>query len=45
MNNWEVKDLLTEDERRATMYTDEPAGHSSPVLDVYAPPPHRMSRF
>jgi hypothetical protein len=45
MNNWEVKDLLTEEERRATAYADEPGRHSS-MLDSYAAPPsNRYSRY
>ncbi|KAI1639207.1 chitin synthase III catalytic subunit [Biscogniauxia mediterranea] len=29
MNNWEVKELLPEDERRATVYADDPYGRSN----------------
>lgn len=39
MNNWEVKDLLPEDERRATVYTDDPYGHSSAYDHPYSPSP------
>lgn len=28
MNNWEVKELLPEDDRRATVYQDDPYGQS-----------------
>lgn len=36
MNNWEVKELLPEDERRGTVYADDPYGHSS-AYDVPYP--------
>lgn len=29
MNNWEVKELLPEDERRQTVFSEDPYGHSS----------------
>jgi predicted small integral membrane protein len=44
MNNWEVKDLLTEEERRATAYADEPGRHSS-MLDSYAAPTTRAAHW
>ncbi|KJZ72091.1 Chitin synthase export chaperone [Hirsutella minnesotensis 3608] len=43
MNNWEVKELLPEDDRRTTVFMDDPYGHSS----TYDMPPsssgHRYS--
>jgi hypothetical protein len=48
MNNWEVKDLLTEEERRATTYMDDgPMGRNSTMLDSYSPVTtnHRYSRY
>ncbi|OAQ93276.1 chitin synthase export chaperone [Purpureocillium lilacinum] len=43
MNNWEVKELLPEDERRATVYTDDPYGHSSAYDMPYSPTAQRYS--
>lgn len=37
MNNWEVKELLPEDERRGTVYADDPHGHSSAYDMAYSP--------
>jgi hypothetical protein len=37
MNNWEVKELLPEDERRATVYTDDPYGQSTSYDHPYSP--------
>ncbi|KAI1654576.1 chitin synthase export chaperone [Daldinia decipiens] len=45
MNNWEVKELLPEEERRATVYMDEPYGHSSPYDHSSSPSRNRMSRY
>lgn len=36
MNNWEVKELLQEDERRATVYTEDPYGPYSPSSHRYS---------
>ncbi|RYO89191.1 hypothetical protein DL766_006144 [Monosporascus sp. MC13-8B] len=44
MNNWEVKELLPEDERRATAYMDDPSGLSSSNDYPYTPS-NRMSRY
>jgi hypothetical protein len=43
MNNWEVKELLPEDERRHTVYTDDPYGHSSAYDLPYSPGAARYS--
>jgi hypothetical protein len=43
MNNWEVKELLPEDERRATVYGDDPYGHSSAYDHSYSPTAQRFS--
>ncbi|KAI1642500.1 chitin synthase export chaperone [Daldinia loculata] len=45
MNNWEVKELLPEEERRTTVYMDEPYGHSSPYDHSSSPSRNRMSRY
>ncbi|KAI2609192.1 chitin synthase export chaperone [Hypoxylon sp. NC1633] len=45
MNNWEVKELLPEEERRATIYTDDPYGHPSPYDHSSSPSGNRMSRY
>ena len=38
MNNWEVKELLPEEDRRATVYTtDDPYGHSSAYDHPFSP--------
>ncbi|TPX13036.1 uncharacterized protein E0L32_006462 [Thyridium curvatum] len=39
MNNWEVKELLPEEDRRATIYTEDPYGHSSAYDHPYSPSP------
>lgn len=46
MNNWEVKELLPEEDRRATVYADDPYGHSSAYDHPYSPSPtaNRYSR-
>ncbi|KAG5940305.1 Chitin synthase, class 7 [Claviceps sorghi] len=41
MNNWEVKELLPEDERRATFYADDLYGHSSGHDLQSSPTAHR----
>ncbi|KAI1773626.1 chitin synthase export chaperone [Hypoxylon cercidicola] len=44
MNNWEVKELLPEEERRTTIYTDDPY-HPSPYDHSSSPSGNRMSRY
>jgi hypothetical protein len=43
MNNWEVKDLLPEEDRRTTMYADDPHGHTSAYDMPYSPSAARYS--
>lgn len=46
MNNWEVKELLPEDERRTTVFEDpygQPYGHSSAYDLPYSPGNARYS--
>jgi 23S rRNA A2030 N6-methylase RlmJ len=47
MNNWEVKELLPEEERRGTVYMDDPYAQSSTYDQGYSPSPnanaHRYS--
>lgn len=47
MNNWEVKELLPEEDRRATMYMDDPYAHSSAYDHTYSPSPNanRHSKY
>ncbi|ORY63326.1 chitin biosynthesis protein [Pseudomassariella vexata] len=45
MNNWEVKELLPEDERRATVYAEDPYHQSSAYDNGYSPTGNRMSRY
>ena len=45
MNNWEVKELLPEDERRTTVYMDDPSGLSSAYDHSYSPSANRFSRY
>jgi hypothetical protein len=45
MNNWEVKDLLPEEDRRATVYHDDPYGQSTAYDNSYSPSPNRHSRY
>ncbi len=45
MNNWEVKELLPEDERRTTVYMDDPSGLSSSYDHSYSPSGNRFSRY
>ncbi|ROW12837.1 hypothetical protein VMCG_00210 [Cytospora schulzeri] len=40
MNNWEVKELLPEEDRRATMYQDDLYGQSSTYDHAYSPTPN-----
>ncbi|GAW19217.1 chitin synthase export chaperone [Xylariales sp. No.14919] len=43
MNNWEVKELLPEEDRRTTVYADDPYGQSSSYDHSYSP--NRTSRY
>jgi hypothetical protein len=43
MNNWEVKELLPEDDRRNTVYNDDPYAQSSAYDRPYTPSAHRYS--
>ncbi|KAI0506719.1 chitin synthase export chaperone [Xylaria bambusicola] len=43
MNNWEVKELLPEEDRRTTVYVDDPYAHSSSYDHSYSP--NRGSRY
>ncbi|RMJ01920.1 Chitin synthase export chaperone [Fusarium euwallaceae] len=43
MNNWEVKELLPEEERRATVFSEDPYGHSSSYDLPYSPSAARYS--
>ena len=43
MNNWEVKELLPEDDRRATVYAEDPYGQSSSYDHPYSPSATRYS--
>lgn len=46
MNNWEVKELLPEEDRRATVYHDDPYAAPSSAYDhSYSPSPKRYSRY
>lgn len=45
MNNWEVKELLPEEDRRATMYQDDSYGPSSAYDHAYSPSPNRHSKY
>lgn len=48
MNNWEVKELLPEEDRRATMYADEQYTQASTYDQTYPKSPspkHRYSRY
>lgn len=44
MNNWEVKELLPEEDRRTTIYMDDPY-HSQPYEHSSSPSGNRMSRY
>jgi len=44
MNNWEVKELLPEEERRATVYADDPYAQSSGYDRSYSMSPNRYSK-
>jgi len=44
MNNWEVKELLPDEDRRATIYTDDPYGQSSAFENPYSPTANRYSK-
>ncbi|KAI1435508.1 chitin synthase export chaperone [Xylaria sp. CBS 124048] len=43
MNNWEVKELLPEEDRRNTVYAEDPFGQSSSYDQSYTP--NRTSRY
>ena len=43
MNNWEVKELLPEEDRRATVYNDDPYGSSTAYDHSFTPSPNRQS--
>jgi len=45
MNNWEVKELLPEEDRRATVYHDDPYGPPAVYDNSYSPSPNRHSRY
>lgn len=45
MNNWEVKELLPEDDRRTTVYSDDPYGHSNVYDHSYSPNGNRYSKY
>ncbi|KAL2255023.1 hypothetical protein VTK26DRAFT_4328 [Humicola hyalothermophila] len=46
MNNWEVKELLPEEDRRATVYNDDPYGQSVAYDNSFSSPsPNRYSRY
>ncbi|KAL2155688.1 hypothetical protein VTH82DRAFT_430 [Thermothelomyces myriococcoides] len=45
INNWEVKDLLPEEDRRATMYHDDPYGQSTTYDAPFSPTTNRYSRY
>ncbi len=46
MNNWEVKELLPEEERRATVYNNEdPYGHTSAYDHPYSPTANRYAKY
>ncbi|KAK3905223.1 chitin synthase III catalytic subunit [Staphylotrichum tortipilum] len=45
MNNWEVKDLLPEEDRRATVYHDDPYAPPGAYDNSYSPGSNRHSRY
>lgn len=47
MNNWEVKELLPEEDRRTTMYADDQYAQSSSYDQRYSPSPNagRYSKY
>ncbi len=45
MNNWEVKELLPEDDRRGTVYTDDQYGQSSAYDHLYSPAGNRYAKY
>lgn len=45
MNNWEVKELLPEEDRRGTIYTEDPYGQSSSFDHPYSPTANRYSKY
>ncbi|CAK7266439.1 Chitin synthase, class 7 [Sporothrix epigloea] len=46
MNNWEVKELMPEEDRRGTVYTDDPYGQSSAFDHPHSPSEgNRFSKY
>jgi len=45
MNTWEVKELVPEEDRRTTVYTDDPYGHASAYDHSYSPSAQRYSKY
>lgn len=45
MNNWEVKELLPEEDRRNTVYNDDPYVQSGGFEQPYTPTAHRYSKY
>ncbi|OAA67828.1 chitin biosynthesis protein [Niveomyces insectorum RCEF 264] len=45
MNNWEVKELLPEEDRRGTVYMEDPYGQSSSYDHSYSPTGNRLSKY
>ncbi|KIH89795.1 chitin synthase export chaperone [Sporothrix brasiliensis 5110] len=45
MNNWEVKELMPEEDRRNTIYTEDPYGQSSAYDHPYSPTGNRFSKY
>ncbi len=45
MNNWEVKELLPEEDRRTTVYTEDPYAQSSAYDHPYTPPGNRFAKY
>lgn len=43
MNNWEVKELLPEEDRRATVYDADPYVHTGGYDNSYSASPARYS--
>lgn len=45
MNNWEVKELLPEDDRRSTVYLDDPYGLSTAYDMPYSPTARHSAKY
>ncbi|XWW97926.1 hypothetical protein V2A60_005922 [Cordyceps javanica] len=45
MNNWEVKELLPEEDRRATVYMDDPYGQSTAYDMPYSPTARYSAKY